>query len=74
MVELVDSLASGASVRKDVRVRVPPRAPDLVAKKDAPPKTPHESVVFSHFNKENSDKCIEKVLTKSPVSREKILT
>lgn len=28
VVELVDSLASGASVRKDVRVRLPPRAPD----------------------------------------------
>ena len=27
VVELVDSLASGASVRKDVRVRLPPRAP-----------------------------------------------
>lgn len=28
VVELVDSLASGASVRKDVRVRLPPRAPN----------------------------------------------
>ncbi len=28
VVELVDSLASGASVRKDVRVRLPPRAPE----------------------------------------------
>ena len=27
MVELVDSPASGAGVRKDVRVRLPPRAP-----------------------------------------------
>ena len=28
MVELVDSPASGAGVRKDVRVRLPPRAPE----------------------------------------------
>ena len=28
VVELVDSPASGAGVRKDVGVRVPPRAPD----------------------------------------------
>ena len=29
VVELVDSLASGASARKGVRVRLPPRAPNL---------------------------------------------
>ena len=39
VVELVDSLASGASVRKDVRVRLPPRAPTKVAKKDATTET-----------------------------------
>ena len=35
VVELVDSLASGASARKGVRVRLPPRAPTCIDKKDA---------------------------------------
>ena len=39
VVELVDSLASGASARKGVRVRLPPRAPTKVAEKDATPET-----------------------------------
>lgn len=36
MVELVDSLASGASARKGVRVRLPPRAPQRDIRKDVP--------------------------------------
>ena len=36
MVELVDSLASGASARKGVRVRLPPRAPRRDIRKDVP--------------------------------------
>ena len=34
MAELADALASGASVRKDVWVQVPPSAPSSVNKKD----------------------------------------
>ena len=33
MVELVDSPASGAGVRKDVRVRLPPRAPNGISER-----------------------------------------
>ena len=36
---MVDSLASGASARKGVRVRLPPRAPKREAKKDIEDKT-----------------------------------
>ena len=36
VVELVDSLASGASARKGVRVRLPPRAPQRDIRKDVP--------------------------------------
>ena len=36
VVELVDSLASGASARKGVRVRLPPRAPRRDIRKDVP--------------------------------------
>ena len=39
VVELVDSLASGASARKGVRVRLPPRAPKGKVKKDIEGKT-----------------------------------
>lgn len=41
VVELVDSLASGASARKGVRVRLPPRAPR---------KTRSEKAWFLHFS------------------------
>ena len=41
VVELVDSLASGASARKGVRVRLPPRAPR---------RTRSEKVWFLHFS------------------------
>jgi len=40
-VELVDSLASGASARKGVRVRLPPRAPR---------RTRSEKAWFLHFS------------------------
>ena len=43
VVELVDSLASGASARKGVRVRLPPRAPKKVLE-------PHGSKAFFFFN------------------------
>lgn len=36
---MADALASGASVRKDVGVQVPPSAPTKVAEKDATPET-----------------------------------
>ena len=36
---MVDSLASGASARKGVRVRLPPRAPNGKVKKDIEVKT-----------------------------------
>ena len=35
MVELADALDSGSSVRKDVRVRIPPSAPRLTARRKA---------------------------------------
>ena len=54
VVELVDSLASGASVRKDVRVRLPPRAPRRSKVRFAPaflcPRQKHTlSVIFRDF-------------------------
>ena len=36
VVELVDSLASGASARKGVRVRLPPRAPPKIRNQKVP--------------------------------------
>ena len=43
VVELVDSLASGASARKGVRVRLPPRAPKAERRRNA------EIERFLHF-------------------------
>ena len=43
VVELVDSLASGASARKGVRVRLPPRAPQSRYNLDILGRTPRVS-------------------------------
>ena len=47
--ELADALASGASVRKNVRVQVPPRAPSAVLELQAPEVTNSKEGVTSGF-------------------------
>src|SRR5699024_6284844 len=48
--ELADALASGASVRKNVGVQVPPRAQSAVLELQAPEVTNSKGVVTSGFS------------------------
>ena len=51
---MADALASGASVRKDVGVQVPPRAPSTGAGFKAPVTPNFEESVDSSFSMTNS--------------------
>ena len=50
MAELADALASGASVRKNVGVQVPPRAPRAVLELQQPEITNSKECVTSGFS------------------------